>query len=373
VEGEAGGVGGPGTAAWYGAAAARDARSGSLPPVTEPGTDPSPGSATPPGGSGRRRHVLRRIGAAILLVVVFLAAPVTAVTLYTRNQVLDTDRYVETVEPLASNPAVQAYVADRLTREVFARLEVEQRARRLLPGPTDVLAGPLRNAAEARVRDALEAALRTEMFTRVWAEANRAAHAELRHLLTGEGRGALVGRDDGAISVDLSEALVRLRTHLGAVGIDVPSNLTLGISGRVTIYRFDDLYRARRAVRALNRAAYVFPVVLALAAVGAVLLLPNRRRAVVAAAVALIAGMGLLGVGLAVGRGVYLDGAVDHGMPRDAAAALYDTLARRLVTSVRVTLIAGVAVIVVALLAGAVIRVAGSRRRTGRDASGVAA
>ncbi len=317
--------------------------------------------------------MLRRIGAAILLVVVFLAAPVTAVTLYTRNQVLDTDRYVETVEPLASNPAVQAYVADRLTREVFARLEVEQRARRLLPGPTDVLAGPLRNAAEARVRDAVEAALRTEMFTRVWAEANRAAHAELRHLLTGEGRGALVGRDDGAISVDLSEALVRLRTHLGAVGIDVPSNLTLGISGRVTIYRFDDLYRARRAVRALNRAAYVFPVVLALAAVGAVLLLPNRRRAVVATAVALIAGMGLLGVGLAVGRGVYLDGAVDHGMPRDASAALYDTLARRLVTSVRVTLIAGVAVIVVALLAGVVIRVVGSRRRTGHDASGVAA
>ncbi len=335
------------------AATLRGAAAGSVPDAaTRSEADRPPDAGTGGMPPSRRRHVLRRVGAWILVAVVFLVTPVTAVTLYTRSQVLDTDHYVETVAPLASDPAVRAYVTDRLTREIFARLDVERRARRLLPGPADVLAGPLRGAAEARVRVAVDSALRTDVFARLWAEANRAAHAELRHLLTGEGSGALAGRADGAISVDLSEALPQLRTRLEAAGIPLPPGFPLAVGGRITIYHFEDLYRARRVVRALNRAAYVFPVVLALAAAGAILLFPVRRRGALAVAVAVNAGMGVVGVGLAVGRDVYLDRSTAKGMPLDAAASLYDTLARSLVGAVRLTLAVGTAVaVLLALLA----------------------
>ena len=46
------------------------------------------------------------------------------VAVWTKNLVTDTDRYVATVAPLASDPAIQSAVADKITAEIFARLDV---------------------------------------------------------------------------------------------------------------------------------------------------------------------------------------------------------------------------------------------------------
>ncbi len=41
-----------------------------------------------------------------------------------KNLVTDTDRYVETVAPLANDPAIQSAIADKITAEVFTHLDV---------------------------------------------------------------------------------------------------------------------------------------------------------------------------------------------------------------------------------------------------------
>lgn len=326
---------------------------------------PAPSAARAPAPAPRRR--LRRVAVGVLLVVVFVLTPLTAAALYTRAQVLDTDHYLDTVRPLASDPAVQDYVADRVTVELFARLGVERVLRDLLPGRTELLAPAARGAAEGYVRDALKRALDTEAFERVWVEANRVAHAQLRHLLTGEGEAALSGRaDDGAISIDLAATARLLSRRLAANGIDVSPRL-LGVSGRITIYRFDDLYRARRAVRLLNRSAFALPVLLVVCAAGAVVVAVDRRRAGLGVGIAVVAGAGLLAAALAFGRDRYLDGATTVGMPLDAAGALYDALLRPLVTSVRIALLVGLALIVVALVLGVVQRTIARRSRSRDD------
>jgi hypothetical protein len=45
---------------------------------------------------------------------------------WTNNQVSDTERFVATVSPVFQDPTVQTALADRVTTEVFAHLDVQQ-------------------------------------------------------------------------------------------------------------------------------------------------------------------------------------------------------------------------------------------------------
>ena len=61
----------------------------------------------------------------MFLLIGCLLLPVAAVALWARTVIFDTDRYVATVAPLARDPAVRNAVADRITAEVFAALNIE--------------------------------------------------------------------------------------------------------------------------------------------------------------------------------------------------------------------------------------------------------
>ena len=62
---------------------------------------------------------------AVLLVVLGrLLAPLALVAVWTNSEVSDTDTYVATVAPLAKEPAVQDAVAQRVTTEIFTRLDI---------------------------------------------------------------------------------------------------------------------------------------------------------------------------------------------------------------------------------------------------------
>ena len=61
-----------------------------------PGAEPTPTA----GPAARRRW--RTVVAALLLVLACLLAPLSLVAVWTRNQLIDTDRYVATVTPLAA-------------------------------------------------------------------------------------------------------------------------------------------------------------------------------------------------------------------------------------------------------------------------------
>ena len=71
---------------------------------------PSDGSATLP----RRRG--RTTASIALVVIASVLLPLAGATVWVRNLVLDSARYVDTVAPLSSNPAVREAVATRVER-----------------------------------------------------------------------------------------------------------------------------------------------------------------------------------------------------------------------------------------------------------------
>lgn len=80
----------------------------------------------PPPPRVRRRVRWASVGSAILLVLGLLLVPVSVLAVWTNNQVSNTERFVATVSPVAADPAVQAALANRITAEVMACVDVQQ-------------------------------------------------------------------------------------------------------------------------------------------------------------------------------------------------------------------------------------------------------
>lgn len=58
------------------------------------------------------------------LVLVGLLAISSVAARFARSEILDTDRYVTMVTPLASDPVIQGAVTDRVTDEVFRQVDI---------------------------------------------------------------------------------------------------------------------------------------------------------------------------------------------------------------------------------------------------------
>ena len=94
----------------------------------------APIAAEPPIAPPPRPHRQRwrSVVATLLIVIGCILAPLSVVSIWTKNLVTDTDRYVTTVAPLAKDPAIQSAVADKITAEIFTHLDVPLSPTRLL-------------------------------------------------------------------------------------------------------------------------------------------------------------------------------------------------------------------------------------------------
>ena len=103
-----------------------------------PSSRRSPPSAptVPP---GPRQGRWRPWVAGVLIACGALLAPLSVCARWAHDPVAETDRYIERFSPLATDPAVQAAVIDRITTEIITRLQVEaspmRRSTRSPPGP----------------------------------------------------------------------------------------------------------------------------------------------------------------------------------------------------------------------------------------------
>src|SRR5690242_5680065 len=116
------------------------------------------GGATKPARRGHRWLV------ALLLVLGFILTPVTIVVLFAHTELTDTGRYVSTIKPLASDPAVQAYAADQITANLFDQVDVNAYVKDALPDRAQSLAAPLTSALRSFTHEATLRLLESKEF-----------------------------------------------------------------------------------------------------------------------------------------------------------------------------------------------------------------
>ncbi len=300
-----------------------------------------------------RSHRRRAFTSVVFVVIGALLLPMAAATLWTRNQLLDTDRYVRTVEPLASDPVVTSALSARITSAVTKELDIKSLAAEALPEKAAFLAAPIASGAENLIHQAANRIVDSEQFRTLWVEANRRGHDALVAVVTGKD-GKVVSTKDGKVIISLGPVVKEV---LDAVdrqfGIDISSRIpTDRINVDFEIIDSRQLAQAQSYVRLLDRVSW-FSVLLALGFLAAaVAVAPNRRKGVLRVGLGVTISMFLTLVALAFARDVYLANLPEAVQRADAAAVIYDTLLRYFVQTLRVLLALGVVLLAAAWLVG---------------------
>ncbi|MDN0197387.1 hypothetical protein [Streptomyces sp. S.PNR 29] len=309
-----------------------------------------------------RHRRLRKAGASVLLAVALLLAPLAVVTAWLDDTIADTDQYVETVAPLASEPAVQDAVIDRLTRRVVAEVDVEAVTAQLTevlkeagapPQVADAAAaldGPLRSAVTAVAQRTITGVVTSDAFGQAWVAANRRAHDEVMNVLTGEREGALRAAGD-TVQLDLGVVVDDVRQRLVDAGFDTAAAIP-DSERTITLFQTEELSKAQDAMRLLDIVGTWLPVLTVALAALAVCTAPGHRVMLLITATGVGVMMVLLLVALAVMRRVYLDSVPPSALPSDAAAVIFDTFVRFLRNSTRTLLVVAVITAVAAWLYG---------------------
>ena len=198
--------------------------------------------------------------------------------IWVRNQVLDTDRYVETVAPLASNPAIIEAAAANITATLFQHVNVEKEAREALPKRAKFLAGPLSVGIRGFTEQAATRILESGVFENLWKQANRVAHNQVQSALTGGGK--ILSTKNGRVTLDLSALVSEVRKLLDDRGITIFDSIPINkLALKFELFDAAQLGEAQQGVKLLNTLAWSLPfVVFGLLGIG-VWLSARRRRA----------------------------------------------------------------------------------------------
>jgi len=291
----------------------------------------------------------RRILSWVLVVLACLLAVVSVMVVFARNQLLNTDSYVSTVAPLASNPAIQAQVATRVSEELISRTDLSQRVKGALPAKAGFLVTPITDEVKSVTYSVTLKLVQSQQFEQVWIAANRASHQQLVNVLTGTQRGAF-STSNGRITIDLGQVETKVKQALDAKGITVFDRVP-AVSLTYVLFQSDSLVHIQKLVKFLNKLAIVLPIITLLFFAGAVVLARDRRRGLVRAAVGLALSMALILVLIAVGRNQYLSGIKPPQSPT-AQAAVIDIVTANLRDAVRIILIVAALIAFVAVLVG---------------------
>jgi len=320
------------------------------------------GQPVTPTPSRPRRQRWRSLVATLLIVIGCILAPLSVVAVWTKNLVTDTDRYVTTVAPLANDPAIQNAVADKVTAEISAHLDVagitnkavDALAERGLPpliaNELHALSLPLASGVEGFVRDEVGKVVSSDAFADAWLSANRAAHSALVAALTGEtSEGVTIANN--TVSINLGPIIQEVKQRLVDRGFELASRIP-DINPSFTILQSDAIGKAQGAFRLLNAIGNWLPViVLVLLALG-VYVAKGHRRALVGVGLGLAGGMVALALALALFRTIYLNDLPLGVLDREAAAVFYDTLVRFLRLGLRTVLVFGLVIALAGFFTG---------------------
>ncbi|MFE5833716.1 hypothetical protein ACFQ67_33175 [Streptomyces sp. NPDC056488] len=291
-----------------------------------------------------RHHLLRSFASVLLVLLAALLSMLSVVAVWADSIVQNTDRYVATVGPLASDPDVQEAVTNRVTDVVLAQVDVEALVKQLTDAAAEQgapprlaallgdLDGPISNGLERLIKSTVEQVVTSSAFETVWVDANRRAHSALDKALTGRSDTAVELKNDEVV-IDLGPVVAQVKNRLVEAGFS-PAAKIPAVHTDFVVFASQDIGKVKTYIRVLEILGGWLPVVALLVAAAGICVASHRRYALGGAGLAVFVAMVVLGIGLTVFRDVYLDH-LPPGASQAAAGTVYDALVKFLRAGVR--------------------------------------
>jgi hypothetical protein len=184
--------------------------------------------------------------------------------------------------------------------------------------------------------------VKSPQFARLWVQANTSVHQILVKALSGPGR----RRDQREQRPGRPPPWpVHQPRQAGPDQARLHSRQRLpAINSTLSLFSAKYLVKAQTGYRLINDLKIVLPILTLLLLALGVYVARSHRGALIRAGLGLAASMLVLGAGLLIFRGVYLNGVPGTVLPADAAAALFDTLVRFIKEGLRTSLVVGLVI-----------------------------
>ncbi len=311
----------------------------------------------------RRRFRGKSLVGAILLVVAVVLAPIAAMGTWARLQLVDTDRFVATFAPLASDPDVQDFVAEQVSTAIHERVDVSAIVGEVfdgirslgLPPRADaaltLLEGPAANGAASLIDGVVHDVVQSEQFADVWSQSLRFTHERATAILQNDPDTAVQLGDDGAVTIELGVVVDRVKEAMSDRGIGL-ADMIPEIDRSIPVAQADGLVLVRTVYQVADIGGFWLPWLVLGLFVAGVLLMRDRPRAIFWSSAAFALVFLLFAGGMGIGRGVFIRAVSPSVMSADAAAALFEQLTSLLAGTIAALALVGVLIAIWAWLAG---------------------
>ena len=320
-------------------------------------------ASTPPA-----KHRVRTIFSVMLIVLGSILAPIAGMTIFVRNQLLNTDRYVATIAPLSKNPAIASVMATEATNQLFTQFNVQQEIENYLPAKAAPLAGVIANQAKSQFYNLTYKVILSDQFNKVWVAMNRAVHRSLVAVLTGSSGGSsITANKNGTISLNLHDLLQQVIQGLSSHGLSILNKIPIGkVNAQIVLIQSAGLVKAQQLTKLLNNLALVLPLLSLACFAGAIAASKRRRSALMWSGIGLSISMAVFAIALNLIRSYLISASAGHQLTPAAAQALFDTLLRFLREGIRVVFVVGLVVALAGWISGTSRPAVGLRRLIGR-------
>ena len=277
-----------------------------------------------------KRYWVRTFWSTVLIVTACLLAPLSMVSVWARGEVTDTDRYVQTVAPLAQDPAIQQAVTNRITEQIFTYVDVQALTsdavstisanRSLTPQQTaalQALAGPISQGVQSYTEDAVAKVVQSDQFEAAWVEANTLVHQRLNEALSGQNTDRALQVQNNQVVLDLGNLVNQVKELLISKGFTVAEKIPT-TDATIVLFNVPNASALQTGYNVLNTVGFWLPLIAIALAVLGVFVARTPRKALAWFGFGLMLAMAVGAGMLAFGRMTYLN---DLPATVDTAAA----------------------------------------------------
>ena len=252
-----------------------------------------------------RRFSGRGFTAWVLVVVAALLFPIALTSFWAQKTLLDTQRYVETVAPLAKDPTIQDAVATQVSTAINNQIDASGKVEEILADfpKLQPLAGPITAGLHNLVNTTVDKVVTSDQFAGLWAEVNTRVQQGVVKVLSSDASEGPITIQGDQIILDTGDLITAVKQRLVDRGFTWAQNLPVppAADRQIVLLTSPQLAQARLAYQIAQPVSQWLIFVVLLLFVIAVLVAVRRARMVIAVGVSII--LGALVVRLALSYG----------------------------------------------------------------------
>ena len=300
--------------------------------------------------------------AGIMIVLGVVLTPVAILTNWAAATVSDTQRFVATLSPLASNPTVQNTVINEVTDAINKQIDIPQITGSLVTGLGDALnlppaakqalglvKDPISAGVQGAIHDLVAKAVTSDAFQKGWTAALTLTSQQITDLLSNNGKSVLALSNDGTLSLPLKPIIDQVKSDLVKQGVGF-ANMIPSVDTSITIAKIPELAVARVIYQIGVGVGTWLPWIVLFLFVGGGFIANKRPRATMAIGISITVVTGILALAMPLLRTILL-ATLDQSYAA-AVAVVYDALIDYMAVVVVSVVVLGIGLIIAGWAAG---------------------